>query len=99
MAVDEICQEVISVQAAVGEAGEHAGFELITAFDGPLGEGDALDGQEFGVIDRAVGVDEIGPEVSEGLGVFAADEAVRVGGEAMLKSVLRGAGTPRGGTR
>jgi hypothetical protein len=86
-----------ALEGGVEAGGEEAGLEARGAEEGLLGEGDALDGEEFLGVDGAVDGDEIGLEVGDGLEVFHADDGVVGGGEAVFAGVLGGAGLALGG--
>jgi hypothetical protein len=85
------------VEGFVEATGEEAGFEASDAENGLLGQGDALDGEQFLGVRGLVDVDEIRAEVVDFLEVFEADDGEVRGGEAVLAGVLRGAGFALGG--
>jgi hypothetical protein len=60
-----------------------------------LGDGHALEGEQFLGIDGVVAGDEVGAEVGDFLDVFEADDGEAGGGEAMLAGVLGGVGLTR----
>ena len=82
-----------TVQGFVQAGGEEAGFQAGAAEEGVLGEGDALQGEQFLGVDGLVDVDQVGPEARDGFQVFEADDCVVRGGEA----VAAGAGAGRRG--
>jgi hypothetical protein len=71
---------------------EEAGFEAGGAEDGLLGEGDALDGEEFLGVNGFVEVDGVVLEAGDLLDVFETDDGISGGREAVFASVLRGTG-------
>jgi hypothetical protein len=84
------------VEGFVEATGEETALEVGDAEHGLLGEGDALDGEQFLGVDGPVDGDEIGAEAGDLLEVEANDGEVR-GGEAVLAGVLGGAGLAFGG--
>jgi hypothetical protein len=83
--------------AVVGEGGveargDHSGFEGGDAEEGLLGEGDALDGEQFLGIDGLVEGDEVLFEAGDGIEFFEADDGEVGAGEAVLAGVLGGDG-------
>jgi hypothetical protein len=88
-----------AVEGFVERGGEEAGFEAGGAEDGLLGEGDALDGEEFLGVDGAVDGDEVVCESLDLVEFFESDDGKSGGGEAVLSGVLRGAGFALGGAR
>ena len=80
------------VEGLVEAGGEEAGLEARGAENGLLGEGDALDGEEFLGVDGLVDVNEVGSEVLDLVEVFEADDGEGGGSEAVLARILRGAG-------
>ena len=80
------------VEGLVEAGGEEAGFEARGAEDGLLGEGDALDGEEFLGVDGLVDGDEVGSEMGDLMEVFEADDGEGGGGEAVFAGILGGAG-------
>ena len=82
----------VGVEGLVEAGGEEAGFEASGAEDGLLGEGDALDGEEFLGVDRVVEVHQIFPEVGDLVEVFEADDGEAGGGEAVFTGILGRAG-------
>src|SRR5580698_6749980 len=87
----------IAVEGFVEAASEEARFEAGGADNGLLGEGHALQGEEFLRVDGLVDGDEVFLEVSDFLCVFKADYGEGGGGEAVLGGVLSGAGFALGG--
>ena len=87
------------VEGLVEAGGEEPGFQARGAEDGLLGEGEALDGEEFLGVDGLVDGDEVGPEVGDLIEVFEADDGKGGGGEAVFAGILCGAGFALGGTR
>jgi len=91
-----------AVEGFVQAGGEEAGFQAGGAEQGMLGEGDALDGEQFlGAAQGHAGLvdgDQIGLEAGDGFQVIEADDCVVRGGEAVAAGVSRGAGLACGGT-
>jgi hypothetical protein len=87
------------VEGLVEAGGEEAGFEAGGAEQGLLGEGDALDGEEFLGVDGLVDGHGVVPEVRNFVDVFEADDGEGGGGEAVFTGVLGGAGLAFGGAR
>ena len=86
------------IEGFVKASGEKAGLEVRHAEHGLLGEGDALDGEQFLGIDGLVDGDEVGAEVGDFLELFEADDSEGGGGEAVLAGIPGGAGLAlRGG--
>ena len=71
-------------------------LEARGAEDSLLGEGDALDGEEFLGVDGLVDGDEVGPEMGDLIEVFEADDGEGGGGEAVFAGILCGAGLALG---
>jgi hypothetical protein len=80
------------VEGLVEAGGEEAGFEAGGAEDGLLGEGHALEGEEFLGVDGLVDGDEVVPEMGDLLEVFEADDGEGGGGEAVFAGILGRAG-------
>jgi hypothetical protein len=87
------------LQRPIEAVGEEAAFEGGYAEKGVLGQGDALDGEEFLGVDGPVEGDEVVPEVGDGVGIFDADDGEVAGCEAVLAGVLGGAGFAFRGAR
>jgi hypothetical protein len=85
------------IEGVIEATGKEAGLEAGGAEQRLLGQGDAFDGKELLGIDRLVDGDEVGLQIGDLLEVFEADHSERGGGEAVLTSVLRGAGLALGG--
>jgi hypothetical protein len=83
---------VVGVESFVEGGGEEAGFQAGGTEDGLLGEGHALQGEEFLRVDGLVDGDEVACEVVDFVEVFEADDGEGRGGEAVLDGVLGGAG-------
>ncbi len=64
----------VGVEGLVEAGGEEAGLEARGAENSLLGEGDALDGEEFLGVDGLVDGDEVVPEMGDLLEVFEADD-------------------------
>ena len=88
------------IEGLIEATGEEAGLEAGRAEHRLLGQGDAFDGKELLGIDRLVDGDEVGLQIGDLPEVFEADHGECGGGEAVLTSVLRGAGLAvgRGGS-
>ena len=82
----------LGAEGLVHAGGEQAAFEAGGAEHGLLGDGHALEGEQFLGVDGLVAGDEVGAEVSDFLDVFEADDGEAGGGEAMLAGILGGAG-------
>ena len=80
------------VEGLVEAGGEEAGLEAGGAEDGLLGEGDALDGEEFLGVDGLVDGQKVGPEMLDLMKVFEADDGEGGSSEAVLAGILGGAG-------
>jgi len=76
------------VEGLVEAGGEEAGFEARGTEDGLLGEGEALDGEEFLGVDGLVDGDEVGSEMGDLLEVFEADDGKGRGSEAVFAAIL-----------
>ena len=76
------------VEGLVEAGGEEAGFQARGAEDSLLGEGEALDGEEFLGVDGLVDGDEVGAEMGDLVEVFEADDREGGGGEAMFAAIL-----------
>ena len=87
------------VESCVETGGEEAGLEAGGAQENVLGEGHALEGEEFLGVDGLVDGDEVGSEMGDFVEVFEADDGEGGGGEAVLAGVLGGAGFAFGGAR
>jgi hypothetical protein len=87
---------VDTFEGVIEAGGEDAGFEAGGAEDGLLGEGHALDDEQFLGADGLVGGEETGVEESRSQGVEEADDGEVGGGEAMFAGVLGGAGLAGG---
>jgi hypothetical protein len=79
---------IAGVEGLVEAGGEEAGFQARAAEDSLLGEGEALDGEEFLGVDGLVDGNEVGPEVGDLIEVFEADDGEGGGGEAVFTAVL-----------
>jgi hypothetical protein len=90
---------ISGVEGLVEAGGEEAGFEAGGAEEGLLGEGDALDGEEFLGVDGLVDVQKIVLEVGDFIELFEADDGEGGGGEAVFAGVLGGAGLALWGAR
>jgi hypothetical protein len=86
-------------ETLVETGGQEAGFQAGDAEHGVLGEGDALDGEEFLGIGGLVELDEVGAKVGDVIGVLDTEDGVRGGGEAVFAGVLSGTGFAIGGAR
>jgi len=84
-------------ETLVEAGGQEAGFQAGNAEDGVLGDGDALDGEEFLGIGGVVELDEVGAEVGDVIDVLHKDDGVSGGGKAVFAGVLSGAGFAFGG--
>ena len=80
------------VEGLVEAGGEEAGFEARGAEESLLGEGDALDGEEFLGVDGLVDGDEVVLEMGDLMEVFEADDGKGGGSETVFASILGGAG-------
>ena len=87
----------VGVHGVIEAGGEEAGLEAGAAEERVLGDGDALDGEEFLGVGGAVTGHEIGAEIGDGLGVFETDDGEFDGGEAVPAGILGGAGLTFGG--
>ncbi|HUI80756.1 MAG TPA: hypothetical protein VLY24_22680 [Bryobacteraceae bacterium] len=87
------------IEDVVEATGEEAGFEAGGAEEGLLGQGDALDGEEFLGVDGPIEGDEVGFEIGDFVEVFEADDGELGSGETVLTGVLRGAGFAFGRAR
>jgi len=76
------------LEGLVEAGGEEAGLEARGAEDGLLGEGEALDGEEFLGVDGLVDGDEVGSEMGDLLEVFEADDGEGRGSEAVFAAIL-----------
>ena len=76
------------VEGLVEAGGEEAGLEARGTEDGLLGEGEALDGEEFLGVDGLVDGDEVGSEMGDLLEVFEADDGEGRGSEAVFAAIL-----------
>jgi hypothetical protein len=87
------------IEDVVEAGGEGSGFEAGGAVHALLGDGDALDGEEFlgvgGLVERDGAISEFG----DLLDVFEAGDGVRGGSEAVFAGVLGGTGFAIGGAR
>jgi hypothetical protein len=77
-------------ETLVETGGQEAGFQAGNAEYGVLGEGDALDGEEFLGIGGLVELDEVGAKVGDVIGVLDTEDGVSGGGEAVFAGVLSG---------
>jgi hypothetical protein len=96
-AVGEVVGQGEGQVAFVGEGGveargSHSGFEGGDAKEGLLGEGHALEGEEFLGVDGLPGGDEVLSEAGDGVEFFEADDGEVGGGEGVLAGVLGGDG-------
>jgi hypothetical protein len=90
--VEQLQGPVIGTEGLVEAGGEEAGLEARGAEDGLLGDGHALQGEEFLRVDGLVDGDEVVHEMGDFLEVFEADDGEAGGGEAVFAGVLGGAG-------
>ena len=90
--VEQLQVAVIGSEGLVEAGGEQAGLEARGAEEDLLGDGYALEGEEFLGVDGLVGGDEVVHEMGDVLGVFEADDGEVGGGEAVFTGVLSGAG-------
>jgi hypothetical protein len=88
-----------AIEGGVEAGGEVAGFEAGAAEDGVLGEGDALQGEEFLGVDGPVDGDEVVAEAGDFLEVFEADHGEGGPGENVFAGVLGRVGLALGGAR
>jgi hypothetical protein len=88
-----------AIEGGVEAGGEVAGFEAGAAEDGVLGEGDALEGEEFLGVDGLVDGDEVVAEAGDFLEVFEADNGEGGTGEDVFAGVLGRVGLARRGAR
>jgi hypothetical protein len=86
-----------AIEGRVQAGGEVAGFQAGAAEDGVLGEGDALQGEEFLGVDGLVNGDEVVPEAGDFLEVFEADHGEGGTGEDVFAGVLGRVGLARRG--
>ena len=89
----------VAVHSLVQAGGEEAGFEAGGTEEGLLGDGHALDGEQFLSVDGLVNGDQVGFEVGDGLQVFEADDGEIGGSEAVTARILSGPGLTSRGTR
>ncbi len=82
------------VEGLVEASGEEAGLKARGAEESLLGEGEALDGEEFLGVDGLVDGQEVGSEMGDLLEVFEADDGEGGGSEAVFAGILCGAGLP-----
>jgi hypothetical protein len=87
------------IEDVIEADGEGAGFEAGGAVHGLLGDGDALDGEEFLGIGGLIEPDGAISEVGDFLDVFEAGDGVSCGGEAVFAGVLGRTGFAIGGAR
>ena len=78
----------VGVERFAEAVGEEAGFEAGGAEDGLLGEGDALDREEFLGVDGLVEVHQVFPEVGDLIEVFEADDGEAGSREAVFAGIL-----------
>ena len=64
----------VAVESVIESDGEEAGFEAVTAKDGLLGKGDALDGEEFLGVGGTIAGDGVGFEVRDFVEFFEAHD-------------------------
>jgi hypothetical protein len=88
-----------AIEGGVEAGGEVAGFEAGAAEDGVLGEGDALQGEEFLGVDGLVDGDEVVAEAGDFLEVFEADDGEGGTSEDVLAGVLGRVGLALRGAR
>ena len=88
-----------AVEGLVEAGGEEAGLEAGGAEESLLGEGHALEGEEFLGVDGLVDGGEVGREMGDLVQVFEADDGEGGGGEAVRAGVPGGAGLAFGGAR
>lgn len=79
------------VENLVERGGEDAGFDAGAAEDVLLGDGHALNGEEFLRIDRAIAGDQVGLQVRDFIELFEAHDSEGRGAEAMFDGIARGA--------
>jgi hypothetical protein len=75
------------VKGLVEAGGEEAGLQARGAEESLLGEGEALDGEEFLGVDGLVDGDEIGSEMGDFIEVFEADDGEGGGSEAVFATI------------
>jgi hypothetical protein len=80
----------VVVEGEVEAVGEQAGFEAGGAEHRLLGEGHALDGEQFLGVDRLIDAGEIGFEMGDLLEIFEADDGEGGGDEAVRAGVAGG---------
>jgi hypothetical protein len=95
---------VLQVDLGIGESvvnarGEETGFELGGAEHGNLGQGHALEGEEFLGVDGLIQGDEVFAEARDGIDFFGEDDGAGCGGETVFARVSGGAGFAFGGAR
>jgi hypothetical protein len=82
----------IAGEGLVEEGGADAFVEAFDAEEDLLGEGDALDGEEFLGVDGLVDGDGVFAEAGDLVDVFEADDGEGGGGESVFAGVEGGAG-------
>jgi hypothetical protein len=87
------------VDGLVETGGEEAGFEAGGAEDALLGDGDALDGEEFLRVDGLEDGHGVIAELGDFIEVFEADDSEGGAGETVFAGVLGGAGLAFWGAR
>jgi hypothetical protein len=102
--VDEVRAEankrtVLGGEDFIEADGTQAAMQAFDAEEGLLGEGDALDGEEFLGVDGLVGGDSVLPEVGDVVLVFDTDDGKGGSGERVFAGVLGGAGLALRGAR
>src|ERR1019366_4860277 len=102
IAVDEFVADAHEGLAVAGkglieEGGGNAFVEAFDAEEDLLGEGDALDGEEFLGVDGLVDGDGVLAEAGDLVDVFEADDGEGGGGESVFAGVQGGAGFAFGG--
>jgi hypothetical protein len=96
--VDRDHGSISEIEDFVEAGGKETGFQAGSAEEGLLGEGDALDGEEFLGVEGLVEGHEVVLEVGEFIEAFEADDGVTGGGESVFAGVLGGAGFAFRGT-
>jgi len=90
---------ILIADGEIEASGEEAGLERGSVKKALLGDGEALEGEEFLRVDGLVSGDEIGLEMGDRLEVFEPSDGEDGSGEAVLAGVLSGAGLALGGAR
>jgi hypothetical protein len=95
--VQEADGSVVVVEGLVEAGGEETGFEAGAAEDGLLGEGGALEGEEFLGVDGLVEGDEVVAEMGDFLKILDADDGEGRAGEHVFAGILGRVGLALGG--